>query len=53
MPQAVAEYGVLLKMDPQHQCYYQREIALWLHRHLDAEVPACPRAPESLARAPC
>jgi len=40
LSEAIAEYNVLLKLDPQHQCYYQKEIALWMHKNLDADILA-------------
>jgi len=35
---AVAEYNALLKLDPGHQCYYQKELALYLHRRMEADM---------------
>jgi tetratricopeptide (TPR) repeat protein len=35
---AVAEYNVLLRVDPGHQCYYQKELVQYLHRKLDAKI---------------
>jgi len=35
---AVAEYSALLRVDPAHQCYYQRELVLYLHKKLDHPI---------------
>ena len=35
---AVAEYSALLRVDPGHQCYYQRELVLYWHKKLDTKV---------------
>ena len=32
------EYSALLRADPGHQCYYQKELLLYLHRKLDADI---------------
>jgi tetratricopeptide (TPR) repeat protein len=34
---AVAAYSSLLKADPQHQCFYLRELCLYLHKTLDKD----------------
>ena len=35
---AAVEYSALLRADPGHQCYYQKELLLYLHRKLDADI---------------
>ena len=37
---AVAEYSALLRYEPGHQCYYQKELVLYLHKKLDTNMAA-------------
>jgi hypothetical protein len=35
---AAAEYTALLRAEPSHQCYYQKELVLYLHKKLDVNM---------------
>ena len=38
LSQAVAAYTQILQQDPGHQCFYQRELCLYLHKTLDKDT---------------
>ncbi|KAM9971524.1 hypothetical protein ACTFIW_011503 [Dictyostelium discoideum] len=35
---AVSDYDQILQTNPLHNCFYQREIALWTHHHLNTPL---------------
>jgi hypothetical protein len=36
--EAIADYDVLVREKPDHVAWYNRQIALWTHHHLDTPV---------------
>lgn len=36
--EAIADYDVLVREKPDHVAWYNRQVALWTHHHLDTPV---------------